>query len=247
MFEPLNQGRPFELVVRQIREAIYTGKLKQGDKLATEMEMAAQFAVSRAAIRSAVLSLEQSGLLEIRKGPKGGFFIRELDFKSIRDSLNDLIQLGHASISDLTEARSIIEPNTMALAARRSTAEDLDKLTESIRTFKDRVAEGFPPEPADLQFHICIAEAAQNPVIIMMMRSLMDLLYKNIGSYFLTPKPGKLTGAQHQEILEAIKAGDSQRARKTMFSHLEAMRDLFKAFEAGNGQVEPSQKTDKYP
>lgn len=247
MFEPLNQSRAFESVVRQIREAIYAGKLKQGDKLPTEREMAAQFAVSRAAIRSAVLSLEQSGLLEIRKGPKGGFFIREPDFKSVRDSLNDLIQLGHASISDLTEARSIIEPNTAALAAKRASAEDLDNLTESIRTFKSRVAEGLPPEAADLQFHTCIAEAAKNPVIVMMMRSLMDLLYKNIGSYFITPKPGKSIGAQHQKILEAIETGDSERARKTMLSHLEAMHDLFKAFETGNRQAEPIPKTDVPP
>ena len=247
MFEPLNQSRAFESVVRQIREAIYAGKLKQGDKLPTEREMAAQFGVSRAAIRSAVLSLEQSGLLEIRKGAKGGFFIRELDFKSVRDSLNDLILLGHASVSDLTEARSIIEPNTAALAAKRATAEDLDKLTESIRTFKGRIVEGLPPEPADLQFHTCIAEAAKNPVIVMMMRSLMDLLYKNIGSYFITPKPGKSIGAQHQKILEAIEAGDSEQARKTMLSHLEAMRDLFKAFEFGNRQAEPGAKTDKLP
>ena len=95
--------------------------------------MAAQFGVSRAAIRSAVLSLEQSGLVEIRKGPKGGFFIRDLDFKSVRESLNDLIQLGQASITDLTETRIIIEPNTAALAAKRATAEDIDKLTESIK------------------------------------------------------------------------------------------------------------------
>jgi len=244
MFEPLNQGRAFESVVRQIREAIYAGKLKQGDKLPTEREMAAQFAVSRAAIRSAVLSLEQSGLLEIRKGPKGGFFIRELDFKSMRDSLNDLIQLGRASITDLTEARSIIEPNTAALAAKRATAEDLDKLTESIRIFKDRVAEGLPPKPADLQFHICIAEAAKNPVIVLMMRSLMDLLYKNIGSYFLSPKPGKSIGVQHHKILEAIKTGDSESARINMLKHLEAMRDLFKALETGERKAARSRKTD---
>ena len=70
MFEPLNQERTFESIVKQIKEAIFAGKLKEGDKLPTERELARQFGVSRAAVRSAVLSLEQSGLLKIRKGSK---------------------------------------------------------------------------------------------------------------------------------------------------------------------------------
>lgn len=242
MFEPLNQERTFESIVKQIKEAIFAGKLKKGDKLPTERELASQFGVSRAAVRSAVLSLEQSGLIKIRKGPKGGFFIRELDFKSVRESLSDLIQLGQASIHDLTEARIIIEPNAAALAAERATEEDIKKMTEAILSYEDRVAEGLPPNPADLKFHICLAEAAKNPVVIMMMRSLMDLLYKNIGSYFLAPKPGKSIVAQHHKILEAIKARDVNKARSTMLTHLKAMKDLFKEFETDHHQVKATKR-----
>ena len=244
MFEPLNKERAFESVVKQIKEALYAGKLKQGDKLPTERELANQFGVSRAAIRGAVLSLEQSGLIKIRKGPKGGFFIRELDFKSVRESLNDHIQLGQASITDLTEARIIIEPNAAALAAKRATVEDIDKLTESIRTYKARVAEGQAPNPADLQFHICLAEAAKNPVIVILIRSLMDLLYRNIGSYFLAPKPSKSIGSQHSKILEAIKTGDFETARSTMLKHLEAMHALFKTLETGTRKTDHRRKND---
>ena len=238
MFVPLNQERTFESIVKQIKKAIFAGKLKKGDKLPTERELASQFGVSRAAVRSAVLSLEQSGLINIRKGSKGGFFIREFDFKSVRESLNDLIQLGQASIHDLTEARIIIEPNAAALAAERATEEDIEKMTESIISYKARVAEGLPPNPADLQFHICLAEAAKNPVIIMMMRSLMDLLYKNIGAYFLAPKPGRSILAQHHKILEAIIARNVNKARANMLTHLEAMKDVFKGFETVHHQAE---------
>ena len=105
MFNPLPHERTFEAIVRQLKEAIYSGKLKPGDKLPTERELAKMFNASSAAVRSAVLNLEQAGLLKIKKGAGGGFFVQELDFKPVRDSLNDLVSFGKASISHTPSPR----------------------------------------------------------------------------------------------------------------------------------------------
>jgi len=90
--------------------------------------------------------------------------------------------LGQASITDLNEARIIIEPDNAALAAKRATTKDIDKLAESIHMLKARVAESLSSDPANLQFHICLPESANNPVVVIMVRSLMDLIYRSVDS-----------------------------------------------------------------
>jgi GntR family transcriptional repressor for pyruvate dehydrogenase complex len=231
MFKPLKQERAFESIVKQIKETIYSGKLKHGDKLPTERHLAEIFNVSRAAVRSAMLNLEQSGFLEIKKGSGGGFFIQDLDFKPVRDSLNDLVRLGRASLSHLTEARLIIEPEAASLAAARATLKDIADLEDVILSFQKRINEGAAPDPADLQFHVYIAQASKNPVILVVMRSLMDLLFHSIAAYLLDHRRSDLILTQHREILDAIKARNSDKARHLMLEHVTAMRVLFKDFE----------------
>jgi len=182
------------------------------------------------------LNLEQSGFLKIRKGPSGGFFIQDLDFRPVRDSLNDLVRLGKASISDLTEARLILEPEAASLAATRATAEDISQIENSLESFRQRIIEEASPDPSDLQFHLCVAEGSKNYVIVIIMRSLMDLLFQSIASYLLDRRRSELILAQHKRILDAIKARNPDAARALMLEHVRAMRVLFKSFEPGQDQ-----------
>ena len=184
-FEPLKNERTFESIAKQIKETIFSGKLGPGDKLPTERELAEIFNASRVSVRSALLNLEQSGLLNIRKGAGGGFFVRDFNSKPVRDSMGDLLKLGKTSIGDLTEARLIIEPQASGLAAKRATSDDLAKIEYAIMDFQERIAQGLAPDPADLNFHVCVAEASKNPVLILTIRPLMELLFQSIGSYFL--------------------------------------------------------------
>ncbi len=227
MFKPLNQERTFESIVKQIKDAIYSGDFKPGDKLPTERNLATTFGVSRAAVRSAILNLEQSGFLDIKKGAYGGFFLREPDARPVRDSLNDLIKLGRADISDLTEARLILEPQAAGLAAQRATAADIMKIEEVILDFETRIRQKKDPNPEDLNFHICIAEASRNPVVILFMQSLMELLFQTIGSYYLERGVSEDINTQHKRILASIKAKNPERSKALMLKHVKAMRDLF--------------------
>jgi GntR family transcriptional repressor for pyruvate dehydrogenase complex len=234
MFKPLKQERTFESILKQIKQAIYAGELKHGDKLPTERELAQIFHVSRAAVRSAVLNLEQSGFLEIRKGAGGGFFIQDLDFRPVRESLSDLVKLGKASVSHLTEARVIIEPEAASLAALRATAEDVAQIERSLESFQRRIDEGAPPDPADLEFHACVAQGSKNPVLIVIMRPLMDLLFQSIAAYLLDRGRSGLIARQHNGILDAIKAGEPDEARALMLEHVKAMNALFREYEGAS-------------
>jgi len=234
MFEPLRKERTFEVIVKQLRESIYSGRFKPGDKLPTEREFAEVFNVSRAAVRSAVLNLEQSGLLEIRKGSGGGFFVRELDFKPALDYLNDLLKLGKTSISDLTEIRGILEPEATRMAAERAEKEDIEKMEQSILTLQKRMSQGLTRRSDDFNFHVCVAEGTKNPSIIFFMRALTEIIFQTIGSYVITPQNNERIISQHKQILDAIKLKDPEKARAVAIMHVKAMKELFKKYEGAN-------------
>jgi len=232
MFEPLPHERAFEAIVKQVRETIYSGKLKPGDKLPTERDLAKMFNASRATVRSAVLNLEQSGLLKIKKGSGGGFFVRELDCKPVRDSLNDLLVLGKISVSDLTEARGILEPEAARLAAKRATPNNIEKMEQSILELQQRMSQGLPRRPADFNFHVCVAGGSKNPVIIIFLRVLTDLIFQTIGSYAVEPKRNEEIISQHKRILDAIRAKEPENAQAFALEHVRAMRALFEQYES---------------
>lgn len=234
MFKPLKSERAFESIASQIRKEICSEKLKPGDKLPTERELARIFNASRVSVRSALLNLEQSGLLHIKKGAGGGFFIREWNPKPVSDSLNTMIQLGRASIADLTEARIIVESQAAGLAAKRATEEDLRKIEAAIQDFKERAKQKLLPAPGDLNFHVCVAEASKNPIILLIIQSLMDLLFKRIGSYSINAGGSRQIIRHHEEILDAIRNKEEKKSQAMMLEHVERMRNLFGKDEKGD-------------
>jgi len=234
MFEPLRTERTFEVIARQLREAIYRETFKPGDKLPTERELATMFNASRAAVRSAILNLEQSGLLLIRKGSGGGFFVRELGFEPFRDSLNELIKLGKASVSDLAEVRGVLEPEVSRLAAIRAEPADIESMEASISNLQKTMVRHLPRRPADFNFHICVAAGAKNPVFILLMRALTDIIFQTIGSYVLEPEDDEAVIDQHNRILSTIKAKDAEEAHAAALEHVNEMKALYWEYESND-------------
>jgi DNA-binding FadR family transcriptional regulator len=231
MFDPFPQERVFESVAKRLREAIYSGKVMPGDKLPTERDLSQMFNVSRAAIRSALLNLEQSGLINIKKGAGGGSFVQELDFKPVRNSINDLIQLGKASVSELIEIRRILEPEVTYLAALRATKDDLSKMWFSIEQFEENINEGLALKPSDFDFHVCVAEGSKNNTLTIIMRALRDLIFKAVGSYNVEMASSQEIIEQHKLIFNAIKAKKPNKAKLSAMKHVTAMAKLFQNHE----------------
>src|SRR5271167_1790541 len=117
-FGPIRNTRLFEEICEQIRGQLSLGKIGPGDKLPAERMLAGQFGVSRAAVREALRALEVSGLIELRKGSKGGAFLRE-ESAPLTQSLEDMIDLGRVSMRDFTEARLLITEVVVRLACQR--------------------------------------------------------------------------------------------------------------------------------
>src|SRR4051794_5170913 len=102
------EARVFEAISGDIRARVSRGDLKPGHKLQSERDLAEKYGVSRSAVREALRSLERGGVIELRKGPKGGTFIRQANTDLVTQSLNDVLDFGGVSIASLTESRTIV-------------------------------------------------------------------------------------------------------------------------------------------
>lgn len=228
MYLPIQSERLYEQIVSQIEQRIEAGDLKVGDQLPSERELAEQFAVSRTAVREAVKALRQKGLVEIRPGR--GTFITNGTTDSIRNSLGLLMIFGGKDGSiNLVEVREILEPEIAALAATRITNEYIAVMQEAVEVMDRALADVDVFVEADLDFHLALAEATQNPFIPILMDSIIELLREQRKRIGLT-KGGLQRGqVHHKKILGAITRHDPQAARQAMQDHLQQVREDSKA------------------
>lgn len=223
MYLPIQTERLYERIVSQIQERIESGDLNIGDQLPSERELAEQFAVSRTAVREAVKALRQKGLVEIRPGR--GTFITNGASDTIRSSLGMLMKIGATKGSgNLVEVREILEPEIAALAATRITDEYITAMQEAVNIMDTALDNVDVFVEADLDFHLALAEATQNPIIPILMDSIIDLLREQRKRIGLT-KGGLQRGqAHHKKILDAVSKHDEQASRLAMQDHLKQVR-----------------------
>jgi GntR family transcriptional repressor for pyruvate dehydrogenase complex len=233
MYLPIQSERLYERIVSQIEQRIVAGDLKVGDQLPSEHELAEQFAVSRTAVREAVKALRQKGLVEIRPGR--GTFITDGTTDSIRNSFGMLIKFGGKNGSmNLVEVREILEPEIAALAATRITDEYITAMQDAVKTMETATSSDNVDVfvEADLDFHLALADGTQNPFILILMDSIIELLREQRKRIGLAKGGLKRGQIHHKKILDAITRRDPQAARQAMQDHLQQVREDSKASAA---------------
>lgn len=184
MFQAAKQNRIFKDVVDQIQEAILDGKVKPGDTLPSERELKAQFQTSRGTLREALRVLEQKGLIEIRLGVGGGAVVKAPPMEPIHESLDLLIRFQKISLAHLAEFRENVEGSVAALAARRATEADIERLETYIREADElvRMGVGHAREfvKVDGQIHQTLAQVTGNPIYIL----VQQMVHNNIQRYY---------------------------------------------------------------
>ena len=220
MFRSVRTQRVSDEIVGQVKEALFTGKLRVGDRLPPERELAEKFEASRASVREALRSLEQEGVIQIRKGVNGGIFVVDLDHRPVAKSLRTLLELRKISIHHISEARLIFEPEAARLAAQRAKPEDLQQLEEVIQKMGEAVGRRELPRSHDLMFHQLIARAAANPILEMLAGSMLEVASKAITE--LQPSLATLRHVlrSHENIFEAIRDRNPELAFQTMYEHI---------------------------
>jgi GntR family transcriptional regulator, transcriptional repressor for pyruvate dehydrogenase complex len=226
--KPLNKGRVSDRVRDRITDSILQGELSVGDQLPSESELARQLGVSRVPVREAVISLEQSGLLLVKRGARGGVFVAEPSPEPMGEVLTLMLRLGRASIAELTEARLLIEPEVARLAAQRASAMDIEALRETIENYATSVDQKAPRSMADMDFHMRLAEASGNTVYRLTLQSLVSLLYNSVRERSFSQKDRRRGIGDHQAIFESVCAGDVEGASTAMTRHVKKMVTFWK-------------------
>jgi GntR family transcriptional regulator, transcriptional repressor for pyruvate dehydrogenase complex len=224
VYKLVRTSRLYEQIVQQIEESIVKGDLKPGDQLPAERDLAQRFGVSRTAVREAVKALREKGLVEAYSGK--GTFITDGTTQAVRQSLDLMVKIGQMEgTSHLAELRAILEPEIAALAAARIQEPELATMREAVSIMD---ASGQDPEAyieADLDFHLALAEAAANPLILSLLDSIVGLLREQRLRIFRVPGGPERGQIHHKRILEAVERRDIQKAREAMRSHLSQVKE----------------------
>jgi len=187
-FQAIRSARAFEEIAAQIRAELAAGRLKVGSRLPSERALSEQFGVSRNTLREALRSLEHAGLIRLQKGASGGAFISERSGEAIVTGMLDLYHLGAIQPAQLTEARIWLESVIVREACQRATSEDLAQLHRNIEEAEAAAAAGDFARRVErhFDFHRILARMTGNPIMVVMMDSLLGvLLYfiRTIGDY----------------------------------------------------------------
>lgn len=220
MFQSVKPQRLSDEIVVQIREALFAGRLRPGDKLPTERGMAQRFQTSRTSVREALRRLEQEGLIHIKKGINGGVFISDIDHQPAARSIRTLLELRKVSIQDITEVRLIFEPMAARLAAEHATEDDIFELEEVVRKMGDAVASEELPRSYDLRFHQIIARASGNPVLQLLAETMLEVAAKAINELNPSVETIHHVVECHNRILGAVRSRDGEFAEKIMRDHI---------------------------
>ena len=221
-----------EVIAGRIKKQISDGRLAAGHKLPAERDMARQFKTSRVSVREAYRSLEEVGLLRIRRGAEGGAFIAQFDHEPVRRSLSLVLGLGKTSHEELTEARVLLEPAIARLAALRAQPEHLNKLEEVLlqeeAEVRGRGARARrTSETTAGQFHRAIAACAQNMPLVVLMNALADLTAESVSALDVRVRSRnrRKNCEFHRQILDAIRAHDGEAAYSVMLQHVGDIQD----------------------
>jgi GntR family transcriptional regulator, transcriptional repressor for pyruvate dehydrogenase complex len=214
--------RVYEQIVGHIERAIYDGRLRQGQKLPPERQLARDLKASRVAVREALRTLELRGLVDVRQGSTGGYFVREVDDRPLVRDFETLFRLGRVSWPHLVEARRLIEPEVASLAAQRATEVDLKNLEATLEQRWEHAVAGLPRRQLDLDFHRALADAARNPVHAVITHALIELEGEVLLSQpELTEADSAQVETAHRRIFDAVAAGSASDARAAMVAHIE--------------------------
>jgi GntR family transcriptional regulator, transcriptional repressor for pyruvate dehydrogenase complex len=235
MLKPIKPKRMSDQVFEQLKDLIFRGHLKPGERLMTERELAQNLGVSRPTVREAINKLVATHLLEHRQGQ--GTFVNPPNAGADKNPLAAVINGQDASLMDLLEVRLGLECNAVALAARRATEEDVREIEKSVREMAAAVGEGSLGSGADISFHMAIAYATKNVVQIHIMKSLYDLLFygirENLQHLYTEPMNLSKVLQQHTDILNAIRERDPEEAYAAMKRHINFVQGYFKEQNIG--------------
>lgn len=222
-YKKIRTKKIYEEVAESIIEMIKSKQLKPGDKLDSVEQLAKNFDVGRSAIREALSGLRSMGLVEMRQGE--GTYIKSFDPSRFTLPVTTGFLMKKDDVKELFELRKILEVGTAGLAAEIYEEGDLIPIEKALIVMRNATGNEELAANADSDFHMAIASATHNQLLINLMGSVSDLISETIREtrkvlLYAENRSEKLY-QEHERIFKAIKNRDSQHARQSMYIHLE--------------------------
>ncbi len=224
-FVPIKNRRLFEVVAGHLKDAIFTGQYKSGDRLPSEKVLCESFRVGRPVIREALRLLENSGIVSIRPGAGGGSFVKKVDSDHLLSSFETIISLDKLTLHQITEARLVFERAILPLVLERIKPADLQRLEESVNLAREGLTRKIP-DPKNIEFHILLAEISRNPLLINITRALFEIVRKYLGRVDLDFERKKHVLKDHELILKLIKERNDTKLYRFMEKHIRELNTL---------------------
>jgi GntR family transcriptional repressor for pyruvate dehydrogenase complex len=228
LFSPIKTSKLSDEVYNQIVSLISRGKLKPGDKIPSERDLASDLGISRQSIREALHRAEVMGLIEVRQG-EGSFILSSIN-KSLKQPLTIILEKEVERIFEFLEIRKLIEGWCAEKAAAEATGEDLKNMQDILAKMKKVASKDKQWEELDLKFHLSFAKATHNVIAV----HIMEALKANFKPFFRftksMPRSEKIDvlWQHHYEIFAAIKRKNPQAAQKKVIEHLNFIEEKLK-------------------
>ncbi|HEX7122258.1 MAG TPA: FadR/GntR family transcriptional regulator, partial [Gemmatimonadaceae bacterium] len=210
--------RLYEEIVSRVQGQILAGELKPGDRLPAEREMAARLGVSRAAVREAIKSLKEKGLIEVVVGR--GAFVTAPSPDRVADSISLLLHGQRQTLEHVRQARQLLEIPIARLAARQRAPRNLFRLRELVERMEAIGDASHQFIALDSDFHLELARATGNPVLEVLSQTMLEMLRGE--RVYMMGVHGEMADAlaAHRRIQRAVERGDGDEAARAMSDHL---------------------------
>jgi len=228
---PVRIPKAAEIIAQAIRRRIVLGDLKEGDLLPAEADLMAQFDVSRPTLREAIRLLESEGLVRVLRGAKGGVRICPPQEDSAARTLGFLLQFRGATLAEVLDARSFIEPRLAAGLAASATADDIQTLRDHLAHEAEVIEDFARFGRATADFHRVLVERAGNVALGVIVSMLDDIFLRHVERFLSRSRPDQLALNQqalsnHRALVDAIAAHKPKRAESVWEDHMDQLRTV---------------------
>jgi GntR family transcriptional repressor for pyruvate dehydrogenase complex len=214
---PIERRKVYELVANRLVDDIAARRLKPGDPIPAERQLAQTLAVGRSSIREALRMVESRGL--IASAGNGTFVVADYG-NPLNASLALLMEMGDGDLRQLFEVRKVLEVEMAGLAAERRSDEDVERMRRAIVAMDEGLGSAERYIAGDLEFHQAIVAATGNRIARSMMHAIRDVMRRALLSIYQIPGSPERSMEQHRQILDAVVAGRPDEARARMREHL---------------------------
>ena len=232
VFQSLGRRSAYLDVADRIRATIFRDKLALFQRMPSERDLAAQFGVSRVVVREAIRTLESSGLVTVKKGPKGGIFVAQDYERPIVDTVTNLLAGGEATLDNLFEMRLLIEPYAAARLAESGSAADFALLEARITAAEREHGVDRSVRHAYIDFHRQVIRLAGNPLLAIVGETVLLVLYDRVKAV-VSAETTEVGLIMHRQLLNACRNRQPAEARQIMAQDIEILSRRFAEFSAG--------------